>query len=123
MKEFFKLTKTKTIYLVAIGLVIIVSGILAQRVIYCIRTPCPQFTSTIIGQVIYSVLTFNRLFVNTGFAVKFKNLLEPVFSASVSYLIFSFVISLILHYILISLIIIVYYYFKRKRRKWQNKAK
>jgi len=121
MKRFFKLTKVKIIYLIAVGLMIIISGILAQRVIYCIRAPCPQSASTMIGQVIYSVLTFNRLFVNTGFAVKFKNLLEPVFSAGVSYLIFSFVISIILHYVLISLIIAIYRYFKRKRKKSQRK--
>ncbi len=121
MKKFFKLTKTKIIYLIAVGLMIIISGVLAQRVIYCIRAPCPQPAPTIIGQSIYNVLTFNRLFTNTGFAVSFKNLLEPILSASWSYLVFSFVISIILHYILISLIVEGYYYFNKKKKKLQKK--
>jgi len=114
-KGFFKLTKTKVIYLIVIALILFISGSLAQHVIYCVVAPCPQFTSTIIAQKIYSIVTFNELFINTKFAVQFKNLMQPLMSAGSAYLILSFIISMIVHYLIISFIIQGYKYFKNKK--------
>ena len=115
-KEFFKLTKVKIIYLIVIVLILLISGNLAQNAIYCLQAPCNQSTSTIVSQKIYSIVTFNELFVNTKFALQFKNLLQPFLSANLSYLIFSFIISIVLHYIIISLIVCIYKYYKKRRK-------
>jgi hypothetical protein len=121
MKEFFKLTKVKIIYLIIITLIIIISGILAQNIIYCIQAPCIQPLSTIMSQSFYSIFTFGELFINSDVALQFKNLLQPTFSAGTSYLIFSFVISIILHYLLISIIMRMYKYYTSKNKTKDKK--
>jgi hypothetical protein len=123
MKEFFKLTKIKIIYLIIIAFIIIISGILSQNVIYCIQAPCIQPLSTTIGQSFYSVFTFGELFINSNVALQFKNLLQPTFSAGTSYLIFSFIISIILHYLLISIIMRMYKYYTSKNKNKKKKSK
>jgi len=98
----------KAILLSLIGAAILVSGSLANKVMYCFMAPCPQSTSTLIGQIIYRILTFNELFINTQFAVGIKNLFQPVFSAGTTYLILSLVISIVVWYLLISLLLSFY---------------
>jgi hypothetical protein len=116
MREFFKLTKVKIIYLIIIALIIIISGILAQNVFYCIQAPCIQPLSTVIGRIFYSFVTFGELFINSNVALQFKNLLQPTFSAGTSYLIFSFAVSMIFHYLLISIIMGIYKYYNHKNK-------
>ena len=116
LKEFFKFTKTKIIYLIVIILIILISWVFANNVMVCIIGPCDQESSTIIGQNIYSIVTFNELFINTQIALKIKNLMRDLFgfSAGTTYRVLSLIISLIIHYILISTIIHGYKYFKKK---------
>lgn len=120
-KDFFKLTKIKIIYLVIIAIIIIISGILSQSVIECIRAPCNQLISTIISQKVYSIVTFGELFINTSFSLQIKNLLNQMFSAGTIYLILSLIISIILHYFLIS--IIIYFYNNLRIKLKKNKTK
>jgi hypothetical protein len=114
--EFFKFTKTKWVYLIIIALIILISGIFANNVIYCIQAPCDQKSSTIMGQNIYSIVTFNELLINTQIAVKIKNFMGDLFgiSAGTTYRTLSFIISLIIHYIIISTILYGYNYLKKK---------
>lgn len=104
-QDFLNITKIKAILLALVGTTILISGTLADNIVYCFVAPCPQNTSMIIGQIIYRILTFNELFVNTQFAVGIKNLLQPALSAGATYLIFSFVISIVVWYLLISLLL------------------
>jgi hypothetical protein len=126
-KEFFKLTKVKIIYLIVIAIVIIISGSLASNVMYCFIAPCNQKTSTIVGQKIYSVVTFNFnylggdlshdfSYINTHSAVKVKNFLRDTLhiSAGTAYRSISFIIGMIIHYFLISVIIHGIDYFRSK---------
>jgi hypothetical protein len=115
-KLFFKFTKTKVVYLIVIALIILISGSFADNVIMCIQAPCPQESSSIFGQNIYSIVTFGKLFINTQFAVTIKNFMHATFgfSAGTAYKTLSFIISLILHYLLISAIISGYTYFRKK---------
>ncbi|NCQ65937.1 MAG: hypothetical protein COZ34_00665 [Candidatus Pacebacteria bacterium CG_4_10_14_3_um_filter_34_15] len=109
-------TKIKAILLTLIGTTIIVSGSAANNVMYCIQAPCPQNTSTIIGQIIYRILTFNELFINTQFAVGIKNLLQPIFSAGTTYLMFSFFISIVVWHLIISLLLCFYSRFSKNNK-------
>lgn len=106
--NFLGVSKTKVILLTLIGTTILVSGSVADKVIYCFQAPCSQNFSTIIGQIVYRILTFNELLINTQFAVGIKNLFQPVFSAGTTYLILSFVISIVVWYLLISLMLCFY---------------
>ena len=102
--DFFKPTKGKIIYLIMVGLIILILGIAAQDVRYCIRAPCDQSTSAIISQKIYPLVSFNFSYINTRAALAIKNLLNPSFSAGAAYLFISLIVGLLLHYSLICFI-------------------
>lgn len=112
-QNFLKISRAKKILLITIGIIIFASGSLADNVIYCIQAPCPQMATTVIGEKIYSVFTFNRLFINTQFALAIKNFFQPTLSAGTTYFILSFIISIIIWYLLISLIMCVYHFFSK----------
>lgn len=116
-QNFLNVTKIKAILLTLIGTTILVSGSLADNVMYCFMAPCSQSTSTIIGQIIYRILTFNELFINTQLAVGVKNLLQPIFSAGTTYLMLSFVISIVVWYLIISLLLCFYSRFSKNNKK------
>ena len=110
LKLFFEPTKLKLIYLLIVGAIILVSGIMSENVIYCFTTPCDQPPSTLASQQIYSVASFNFQYINPGIsylnnqiAVGIKNFLQPL-PAGTTYLIISLVTGLIIHYIIICVI-------------------
>jgi|SRR3989344_6391973 len=108
LQDFLRITKIKAVLLVLIGIVILVSGFFAGNVIYCFAAPCPQATSTVVGQFVYSIFTFNEFFINTQLALGIKNFLQPLLSADTAYLIMSFGVSMVIWYALISLVMSVY---------------
>lgn len=116
-QKFLKVTRMKAILIALVGVAILVSGSLADNVMYCFMAPCPQSTSTIIGQIIYRILTFDELFINTQFAVGIKNLLQPIFSAGTTYLMLSLVISIVVWYLLISLLLSFYSILSKNYKK------
>jgi hypothetical protein len=116
-RNFLNITRTKAILLTLVGTTILVSGSLADNVMYCIQAPCPQNTSTIIGQNIYLILTFNELFMNTRFTGGIEDFFRPVLSVGTSYLILSFVISIIVWYLLVSLLLCFYSLLLKNNKK------
>ena len=108
VSEFLKITKGKVIYLGAIFLIILISGILASNTIQCIQAPCGQSLSSEISEKVYSFVSFNEFGLNTQFALTMKNALRPIISTGTTYFLLSLIISVILHYILISLIVLIY---------------
>jgi len=120
LKEFFKPTKIILVYLIVIGIAILVSGILADDVIYCDQAPCNEKPTTIIGQQIYSIISFNFEYINpdfsytnTQFALGIKNLLIPLIPAGEAYLLLSLIIGLIVHYLIICLVVHVYNIYRK----------
>lgn len=124
-KGFFKFTKVKIIYLIIIALIILISGLLEDQIMYCNVAPCPQKESTLVAQKINSIVTLDLEYINsdlsytnTHWALGIKNFMQDLFgfSAGTVYRSISFVIGMIIHYLLISVIMYIYELFKKKSK-------
>ena len=122
-KEFFNFPKFKWTYLVIMALVILISGAFADNVIYCFIAPCNQALSTGIGQKINSITTFSFEYINPDFsyintqsAVRIKNFMRDNlgFSAGTAYSTISFIVGMIMHFLIISVISYGYGTFKKE---------
>lgn len=112
MKEFFKLTKGKIIYLAIIIIILLISLFMASTRRMCDPIPCYQ-PAAAIGSYVYSIVTFG--YFPSGLLKEFDNLYDFISGSTFGRLI-SFLFVILLHYILISLIIFGYNYFKSKNK-------
>ena len=121
--------RIKLAYLLAMFVIILITGMLAQNVIYCIVPPCDQPASTLISQQIYSIASFNLEYINpdlsyvdTPVAVGIKNFVTDLSTASAGtvYLIISLIVGMIVHYLIIT---VIYYFYLNLRKPKGSQGK
>ncbi|MEQ1561524.1 MAG: hypothetical protein ABL899_02245 [Nitrospira sp.] len=102
-----KLFFLKILIIASVAVAILLFGSLADNVVYCIKAPCPGNDSAMIAQDIYSKITFNGFFTNNHIAVGIKNFIQNDLNMAVSagtiYSTISFIITVAVWYILISI--------------------